>query len=117
MERVGLSFGLAPMTGLLLSGCQLARQADPEKARETTLATVREAVAGCHRQKLLTFVARARCRNYAENLARSVYPYPDLLDLRLTTPLSLAEKTDRREISNEQAVYERASRSGRAGSR
>ena len=92
MKRVGLSFGLVLTTGLLSSGCQLARQADSERARETTLAAVREAIEGCHRQKLLTFVARARCRNDAENLARSVYPYPDLLDLRLTTRLRLAEK-------------------------
>ena len=106
MKRVGLSFGLVLTTGLLSSGCQLARQADSEKARETTLEAVREAVEACHSQKLPTFVARAKCRNDAENLARSVYPYPDLLDLRLTTRLSLAEKTDRRQISNQQAVLE-----------
>ena len=53
-----------------------------------------------------TFVARAKCRNDAENLARSVYPYPDLLDLRLATRLSLAWKTDRGEISNQQASLE-----------
>ena len=92
MKRVRLSFGLVLITGLLSSGCQLARQADSEKARETTLAAVRKAIEECHRQKLLTFVARARCRNDPENLARSVYPYPDLLDLRLTTRLRLAEK-------------------------
>ena len=52
------------------------------------------------------FVARAKCRNDAENLARSVYPYPDLLEMRLATRLSLAGKPDRGEISNQQAVLE-----------
>jgi len=105
MKRVALSFGLVLIPGLLSSGCQLAGR-DSEKARETTLAAVREAVEACHRQNLPTFVARAKCRNDAENLARSVYPYPDLLELRLATRLSLAEKTDRGEISNQQASLE-----------
>ena len=112
MKRVGLSFGLVLTTGLLSSGCQLARQADSEKARETTLAAVREAVEACHSQKLPTFVARAKCRNDAENLARSVYPYPDLLEMRLATRLSLAEKTDRAEISDQQSALELRRRAG-----
>ena len=74
MQRSGFSFGLVLTTAILLAGCQLARQVDSEKARETTLAAVREAVEACHSQKLPTFVARAKCRNDAENLARSVYP-------------------------------------------
>jgi hypothetical protein len=60
-------------------------------------------VQACHSQPFRTSVARAQCRNNAEAQARPFFPYPDLLDERLTARLALAEKVDRKQLSESEA--------------
>ena len=48
-------------------------------------------------------MARAQCRNDAEVQARPFFPYPDLLDQRLAARLALAEKVDRKRLSESKA--------------
>ena len=87
----------------LLSGCQVARQAQREALEAEVKARIAQAVQACHAQRFPTAVARAQCRNSAEAQARPFAPYPDLLDQRLAARLALAEKADRKQLSDDQA--------------
>jgi len=94
-------------TLVLLSGCGVAQQAQREKLGEKLEAEVKakiaQAVLACHSQPFRTSVARAQCRNDAEAQARPFFPYPDLLDERLAARLALAEKVDRKQLSESEA--------------
>src|SRR5215211_4281104 len=90
-------------TLVLLSGCQVAQQARRETLEAEVKTRIAQAVQACHAQRLPTSVARAQCRNDAEAQARPFFPYPDLLDQRLTARLALAEKVDRKQLSESEA--------------
>src|SRR5690349_17516411 len=87
----------------LLSGCQVAQQAQREKLEAEVKVRIAQAVQACHSQSFRTSVARAQCRNDAEVQARPFFPYPDLLDQRLAARLALAEKVDRKRLSESKA--------------
>jgi hypothetical protein len=87
----------------LLSGCQTAQQAQREALEAAVQDRIAQAVQACHAQRFPTAVARAQCRNGAEAQARPFAPYPDLLDQRLAARLALAEKVDRKQLSDDQA--------------
>jgi hypothetical protein len=87
----------------LLSGCQVAQQARRETLEAEVKTRIAQAVQACHSQRFPTSVARAQCRNDAEAQARPFFPYPDLLDERLTARLALAEKVDRKQLSESEA--------------
>jgi len=87
----------------LLSGCQIAQQAQRETLEAEVKTRIVQAVQACHSQPFRTSVARAQCRNNAEAQARPFFPYPDLLDQRLTARLALAEKVDRKQLSESEA--------------
>jgi DNA uptake protein ComE-like DNA-binding protein len=87
----------------LLSGCQTAQQAQREALEAAVQDRIAQAVQACHAQRFPTAVARAQCRNSAEAQARPFAPYPDLLDQRLAARLALAEKVDRKQLSDDQA--------------
>src|SRR5215207_274502 len=87
----------------LLSGCQVAQQAQRETLETEVKARIAQAVQACHSQPFRTSVARAQCRNNAEAQARPFFPYPDLLDQRLAARLALAEKVDRKQLSESEA--------------
>jgi hypothetical protein len=88
---------------VLLSGCQVAQQAQREKLEAEVKAKIAQAVLACHSQPFRTSVARAQCRNDAEAQARPFFPYPDLLDERLAARLALADKVDRKQLSESEA--------------
>src|SRR5215210_2536068 len=90
-------------TLVLLSGCGVAQQAQREKLEAEVKAKIAQAVLTCHSQPFRTSVARAQCRNDAEAQARPFFPYPDLLDERLAARLALAEKVDRKQLSESEA--------------
>ncbi len=87
----------------LLSGCQVTQQAQRETLEAEVKARIAQAVQACHSQRLPTSVARAQCRNDAEAQARPFFPYPDLLDQRLAARLALADKVDRKQLSEREA--------------
>jgi hypothetical protein len=87
----------------LLSGCQIAQQAQRETLEAEVKVRIAQAVQACHAQRLPTSVARAQCRNDAEAQARPFFPYPDLLDQRLAARLALADKVDRKQLSESEA--------------
>jgi DNA uptake protein ComE-like DNA-binding protein len=87
----------------LLSGCQVAQQAQRETLEAEVKVRIAQAVQACHSQPFRTSVARAQCRNDAEAQARPFFPYPDLLDQRLAVRLALAERVDGKQLSEREA--------------
>jgi hypothetical protein len=87
----------------LLSGCQVAQQAQRETLQAEVKTRIAQAVQACHSQPFRTSVVRAQCRNDAEAQARPFFPYPDLLDQRLAARLALADKIDRKQLSEREA--------------
>lgn len=102
--------------GLILSlpACGLARQAEAQSKFDAAKAELPSALQSCidrhKRGELKKFVDRASCMNDAENrIARpALQSGGDLLTLRQATRTSLAEKVDKKAISETDAQLEMA---------
>lgn len=82
---------------LTVAGCR-------SSARNQELAaSVDAARAACNAQPYTTAVDRARCMNEAEAPLRGAVIPPDLFDVRTTNRLMLAEKVDRKELTQAEA--------------
>lgn len=99
---------------LSLPACGLARQAEEQKRFQVAQAELPGALQECidrhKRGEIKTFSARATCMTDTENrIARPVLKTGgDLLTLRQATRASLAEKVDRKAISEADAQLEMA---------
>lgn len=105
MKQVVIALGV----GVVLSGCiQQARMREVVEAVEA-------AKASCRAQTFKTRVENAQCINDAERRFASVYPNPDLLNLRLASRMAIAERQDRGLLSPAEAELEFAKISAEIG--
>lgn len=93
-----------------LSGCIAA--ARNREAR----AEVEAAKAACRTQTFTSRVESAKCFNAAEMKFASVYPNPDLLQLRLATRLAISEKIDKGQMTEAEGELEFARVGAQIGS-
>lgn len=84
---------------LAVSGCGLARQKQVQ-------ADVEAAKTVCRSTTFPNRVENAKCINAAEQKLAAVYDKPDLLQLRLAARLAIAEKQDRKEMSDAEGELE-----------
>jgi hypothetical protein len=95
------------LIGLSVSGCGLIRQQQAQERYKEVTAQVHAAENACEvsypADNPKTAVARAKCLNDAEEIGRSVFPYPDLFESAAATRLALAEQVQNGKLTVIQA--------------
>ena len=94
-----------------LAGCGFGAQREHQQLVAAGMQQWQEANLACgarYSEDVSNAMARARCLNSAdENLKQAIlYPYPDLINLRMAKRIELAEKAEAGKITRAQMVLE-----------
>jgi hypothetical protein len=93
---------------VMMAGCGMIARREAEERRVAIRTEAQAAIQVCREQypEGAKPMARARCFNSAEEIMRPLFPYPDLLDLRMATRTSLAEKEEHGQLTHNDAVLQ-----------
>jgi hypothetical protein len=98
---------IAVLISLTMAGCGLVRQRELQAQREALTAQSQAAMAQCDAAypagNVKTVVARAKCQTDALAILRPISPYPDLMDVFITTRIAIAERVQNGQLTIAQA--------------
>lgn len=98
------------LASLTLLGCGLARQQELEAKRaalqEQNAAAVQICDSKFPKGETKTAIVRAQCMNEAAEILRPTMPFPDLLDVFMTSRMAIAERVQKGQMTIAQANEE-----------
>lgn len=99
-------------TILILSNCAIYEQKQHQEAMKLAHQEAGNAIQSCRKKRLSgelkTHVESVQCSNplVIQAYAKALYPYMDLVQLRTIKRLDIAERTDKKEITETQGLLE-----------